>query len=76
MYYQGSKSHQTAGKNHAYTKVEVHICTEETRLPDDPKCATPSEIDSYLVGKYFYFTGLESVVDFKDLNSSEGYRKN
>ena len=66
MRLQGSKSYQTALKSHVYYWVMVNICSEKTRIAGDPECASPTEIDEYLKDKYFYFTGLESVVDFQN----------
>ena len=74
MMLQGSKSRQTALKEVKYYWLRVDICSEETRLPNDPECANSTEIDEYLKDKYFYFTGLESVVNFRDFGE-KAYRR-
>ena len=52
LYLQGSSASENEGKKHVYLKVNINICSEETKVAGDPNCATDSDIDDYIEGKY------------------------
>ena len=48
IYFEGTRDSVVNEEDSAYGVIEIHKCSEATRLPNYPECATPSEIEKFL----------------------------
>mmetsp|Transcript_41931 Transcript_41931/g.64189 ORF Transcript_41931/g.64189 Transcript_41931/m.64189 type:complete len:115 (-) Transcript_41931:730-1074(-) len=61
---QGTRDSQYASEDHKYFIFEVMRCSEETKVPGDPDCATPDAIDAWLDQKFLTFKVINKKIDF------------
>ena len=64
IYLQGSRESAIEYQDSAYFTVEIDTCSEKTRDPWDPPCASDQEIFDYLERKYFVFKVINRKIDF------------
>jgi hypothetical protein len=53
-------------KDSAYIVYEIYKCSEETRLPGYPACASEPEIKDWISDKFIAFKILNQKIDFSD----------
>ena len=47
-------------------------CTEETKFPGDPQCASKTIIDDYLIDKYLYLYSIDPSANYNIQNYEIG----
>ena len=55
IYFYGTKNDVINELDTSWVMVRVAQCSEKTKLPGDPDCASDIEIENYLKGMYIFF---------------------
>ena len=63
VYLKASKDNEIDNFDHAWLKIIATECTEESRLPGDPTCASQTEITNYLDGKSLLMYNFNKIVN-------------
>ena len=74
LYLLGTKDSLIRDVNFSYFIMNYGRCSNATRLPNDPPCATNSEIDEWAIGKSVQILGLSHDVDF-DIENEESFNE-
>ena len=66
IFFKGTRDSVYIGEDSAYGITEILKCTEESRLPGYPECATDPEISEFLQRRRAFFKIISEQVDFND----------
>jgi hypothetical protein len=66
LYFEGTRDSPLNEQDSAYIIYEFFKCSEDTKLPGYPECATPPEIETYLDDKKIGFKIINQKIDFNE----------
>ena len=66
MYFEGTRDSPLEEKDSAYVIYEFFKCSDATKEPGYPECASPSDIENYLETKKIGFKIINQKIDFNE----------